>query len=99
MRRGSTPTNTFTVEIDLRNATVYVSYEQDGAVVLEKTGDALTVSSTSIVLQLTQEETMLFHPGKVLIQIAYVFPDGSADRSDIISTTFERIIKDEVIYP
>jgi len=97
MRRGSTPTNTFTVDIDLRDATVFVSYEQDGKVVLEKTGEDLTVGEGSIVLTMTQEETLAFHPGKVFIQIRYVFPTGAADASNIIQTTFERIIKDGVI--
>lgn len=99
MRRGSTPTNTFDVDIDLTNATVYVSYEQGGRVVLEKTGEDLTVTAESIVLHLTQEETLAFVPGKVNIQIRYVFPNGAADASNIINTTFERIIKDGVIEP
>lgn len=97
MRRGSTPTNTFDLDIDLRDATVYISYEQDGAVVIEKTGDALTVSEDKIVLTLTQEDTLKFRPGTVLIQIRYVFPNGVADASDIIQTSFGRIIKDGVI--
>lgn len=99
MRRGSTPTNTFTVDIDLTGATVFINYEQNGKVVLEKTGDDLTISETSIVLSLSQEDTLLFKPGKVLIQVRYVFPDGTADASNIIDTTFERIIKDGVIEP
>ena len=99
MRRGSTPTNTFDVDIDLTNATVFVSYEQGGRVVLEKTGEDLTVTAESIVLHLTQEETLAFVPGKVCIQIRYVFPNGAADASNIINTTFERIIKDGVIEP
>ena len=99
MRRGSTPVNTFDVDIDLRAATVFVSYEQDGEIIVEKTGEDLTVSETQIVLYMTQEETLLFHPGKVSIQIRYVFPSGSADASEIINTTIERIIKDGVIEP
>lgn len=99
MRRGSTPTNTFTVDIDLTGATIFVSYEQKNRVVLEKTGSDLTVTEDSIVLELTQEETLKFRPGEVLIQIRYVFPDGSADASNIIRTTFDRIIKDGVIEP
>lgn len=97
MRRGSTPTNTFTVEIDLTGATLFVSYEQNGRVVLEKTGDDLTVTAKSITLELTQEDTLSFVPGEVLIQIRYVFPNGAADASNIIRTSFERIIKDGVI--
>ena len=99
MRRGSTPTNTFDVDLDLRDATVFISYEQDGAIVVEKTGEDLTVGESQISLSLTQEETLKFHPGKVFMQIRYVFPNGAADGSDIIQTTFERIIKDGVIEP
>ena len=99
MKRGSTPVNTFEVDLNLTGATIFVTYEQNGRIVLEKTGSDLTVTEDSITLELTQADTLLFSPGKVLIQIRYVFPDGSADASDIITTTFERIIKDGVIEP
>lgn len=97
MRRGSTPTNTFDVDIDLRDATVFISYEQFGKVVLEKTNSDVTITETSIVTELSQEDTLKFVAGDVLIQIRYVFPNGAADASNIIKTTFERIIKDGVI--
>lgn len=100
MRRGSTPINTFTVPIDLSGATVFISYEQDSRVVIEKTNSDITFSSDEgyqITLQLTQEDTLKFKSGAVLIQIRYVFPDGTADASDLIKTSFERIIKDGVI--
>lgn len=99
MRRGSTPTNTFEVDIDLTGATVFVSYEQQGKTVIEKTGNALNISPDKIVLQLSQEETLSLKPGDVLIQLRYVFPNGAADASNIIRTTAERIIKDGVIHP
>lgn len=99
MRRGSTPTNTFETDIDLSGATVFVSYEQGGRIVVEKTGEDLTITNKAITLQLTQAETLAFVPGKVCIQIRYVFPDGTADASNIISTTFDRVIKDGVIEP
>lgn len=94
MKRGTTPTNTFAVDVDLTNATVFVDYEQDGEIVLEKTGTDLTVTTSSISLTLSQTDTLAFHPGRVLIQLRYVDTDGTADASNIISTTFERIIKD-----
>lgn len=101
MRRGSTPTNTFTLDVDLSTATVYITYEQNGKTVLEKTGEDLTFTSDQngyyIAVTLSQEETLKFSEGKVLIQIRYVFPNGTADASNIIQTTFERIIKDGVI--
>lgn len=100
MRRGSTPVNTFNVPMDLSGATVYISYEQNNRVVIEKTNPDLTFSSVEgyqITLRLSQEDTLKFRSGPVLIQIRYVFPDGTADASNLIHTTFERIIKDGVI--
>jgi hypothetical protein len=97
MRRGSTPTNTFLVDIDLRGATVYISYEQRKRVVFEKTNDDLTIEEDKITVDLSQEETLALIPGEVCIQIRYVFPNGKADASNIITTTAERIIKDGVI--
>lgn len=98
MRRGTTPTNTFTTQTDLTGATVFVDYEQRGLVVLEKTGSDLTITTTAVTLELTQEDTLSFKPGEVLIQIRAVYPDGTAIASNIIRTTFERIIKDGVIH-
>jgi len=97
MRRGSTPTNVFDVNVDLTDAKVYVDYEQDGKIVLEKTGTDLTVATDSVTVVLSQEDTLAFHDGRVLIQLRYVDQFGTADASNIISTTAERIIKDGVI--
>lgn len=103
MRRGSTPTNTFTLPMDLSQATVYISYEQGNRIVIEKTNADLTFAEDqqthtfTITLTLTQEDTLKFAPGNVNIQIRYVFANGDADASNIIRTTFERIIKDGVI--
>ena len=103
MRRGTTPTNTFTLDIDLSAATVYISYAQANAVVLEKTGTDLTFTSDEhgyyISVTLSQEDTLKFIPGDVAIQIRYVTSDGVADASNIIRTTAERILKDgEISY-
>ena len=94
MRRGTTPTNTFSVPLDLTGATIYISYEQDGKVVVEKTGTDITVATDSLTVKLTQNDTLGFHPGKVNIQVRYVDSFGTADASQIITTSFERIIKD-----
>jgi len=44
LRRGTTPTNTFNVNIDLREATVYVSYAQRGILLVDKTGTDLFIT-------------------------------------------------------
>ena len=99
MRRGTTPTNTFNVDVDLRGSTVYIDYEQNGQIVLEKTGADLDISANKIEVTLSQADTLAFKPGRVFIQIRYVTALGAADASNIISTTAERIIKDgEITY-
>jgi len=99
MRRGSTPTNTFDVDIDLTGATVFITYKQKGRTVIEKTGTDITVTSTSLTVELTQAETLALDVGEVEMQIRYVFPNGSADASNIMRATAERILKDGVIEP
>lgn len=99
MRRGTTPTNTFLLDVDLSGATIFVTYEQGGVNVLEKTGADLTVAPDSIAVKLTQADTLKFKPGNVNIQIRYVDAFGTADASNIITTTAERILKDgEIAY-
>ena len=85
------------MDIDLRGATVYISYEQRRRVVFEKTGDDLTIEEDRIIVELSQEDTLALITGEVCIQIRYVFPSGKSDASNIITTTAERIIKDGVI--
>lgn len=97
MKRGSTPVNTFDVDIDLTGATVYITYVQNGKVVVEKSGGDVTITADTLSCTLTQEETLAFANGDVEIQIGYVFPDGTADRSDIIRTKAERILHEGVI--
>lgn len=98
-RRGSTPTNTFSVNIDLTDATVYVSYWQRGKVIIEKTGDDLAITEDRIVVSLSQKDTLALQTGEVEIQIRYVMPDGTADASNIIKVNSERILKDgEITY-
>ena len=101
MRRGSTPTNVFNCNIDLTGATVFVTYQQNGVNLIEKTGDALTITATqtgcTVSVELSQEDTLLFATGRVLVQIRYVKADGTADASNIIGTTADKILKDGVI--
>lgn len=98
-RRGSTPTNTFDVDIDLTGATVFITYTQGGTVVLEKSGADVNITPTALTVELSQAETLRFTAGAAEIQIRYVFPDGAADASDIMRVSVDRILKDGVIEP
>ena len=94
MKRG-TKTN-----IDLTGATVFLTYSQRGRVVLEKTGDDLEISAEAIVTRLTQKDTLGFDAlQKVSIQIRYVFPDGTAGASNIMTASVGEILKDGEISP
>lgn len=95
MRRGTTPTHIFTTDTDLTNAVViYLSYEQYGEIVLEKTKEDMTVDSKQVKVTLTQEETLAFGDrGDVEMQIRARFPDDTAIASNIITADVERILK------
>lgn len=49
------------------------------------------------MVTLTQEDTLLFKPGEVDIQVRYVKESGKADASNIIKTTADQVLKDGVI--
>lgn len=93
-RRGSTPTNIFNLNIDLTDARVYVTYMQKGKVIVEKSNENLDITSDSLIVSLTQEDTLKFAPGDVEVQIRYVKADGSADASNIMTISATRILKD-----
>lgn len=100
MKRGTTPTNTFKTNIDLTGATVFLTYSQRGRVVLEKTSEDLEISAEVIVTRLTQKDTLGFDAlQKVSIQIRYVFPDGTAGASNIMTASVGEILKDGEISP
>lgn len=104
-KRGTTPTHVFETDIDLTAASIYITYKQDNRTVVEKHGSDITVVSTvssgvttcTMTIAMTQEETLAFKAGDVEIQVRYVLPDGTADASEIIRTRAERILKDGVI--
>ena len=99
MKRGTTPINKFKTSIDLTGATVFVTYAQGNKVVLEKTGDDLTISSESVEVLLAQKDTLAFSAERVKMQIRYVFPDGTAGASNIMSAEVGAILKDgEITY-
>ena len=100
MKRGTTPTNTFKTNIDLTGASVFVTYSQRGKNVLEKSGEDLSVSEDAVVTRLSQRDTLGFTATeKVRIQIRYVFPDGTAGASNIMTAEVGDILKDGEITP
>lgn len=99
MYRGTTPTHTISTDIELGNAVViYVTYQQNGKTVLEKTIDDIRITEEGIEVSLTQEETLLFGSARrALVQIRARSSTGQAVVSNIMSVDVKKILKEGVI--
>ena len=65
MRRGTTPTHTFKLNISLEGLeALYVTYQQNGETVVEKAlndeGVTVDTENSTITVKLTQADTLLF---------------------------------------
>lgn len=98
MVRGTTPTNTFEVDADLTEASaVYITYDQGGKVVFEKSNltGGVEITKDTVLVNLTQEDTLALNSSMpVKIQIRAKFPSGSAIASNMIRARVEDILKD-----
>ena len=99
MRRGTTPTHEFVVDVDMTSATaIYITYKQRDKVILEKNIDDITVTDTKLMVTLTQEETLMFSVNNnVEIQIRAKLDTGEAIASNIIKTSAQKVLKEGVI--
>lgn len=111
MRRGTTPTNRFITNLDLRDAKeAYMSYAQDEEVIFEKTLEDMVIKEINvecgdeditkylIAIKLTQEDTLALSTDMpVEIQCRPIFPDGTVPPCKIIRVPVERILKEGVI--
>lgn len=99
MIRGTTPTLEFTLPFDvtlIENA--YITFSQNGEVVLEKSLSDCEKSADKLTLRLTQEDTLKFiSPNIVEIQLRVKTFENDALASNIIKTSVEKILKDGVI--
>lgn len=96
--RGTTPTHTFRVPIDLTSAAALkVYYKQGYEVLVEKEKQDLVVTPTTITVELTQEETLRFADGQIKMQIRARMPNGKAVKSKVKTTSADELLKNEVI--
>ena len=99
MRRGTTPTHTFTVDLDLTTAQeIYLTYEQEQGLEvyeIEKTKADMEITADTIQVKLTQAETLKFNTTtKVKIQFRAIFEDGNAVASNIMTASADEILKE-----
>ena len=101
MRRGTTPLVSLVVYgHDLTDCTIYATIRQ-GANVLTKTGEDLTVeavgSDTAISYGLTQQDTLSLTQGKASVQIRWIDSEGVALATNISEIQIDGILLDGVI--
>ena len=99
MRRGTTPTHTFTLPfpVDIV-ANALIVYAQGDNEILRKTVEHCHMDGNTLSVNLTQEETLLFHCNKkVQIQVRVLTTDGKALASNIITTDVIKCLSDEVL--
>jgi hypothetical protein len=96
MYQGTTPAITFEIKgYDLTGATVFVSFKH-GNDLLTKSNVSVSYAGniSTVVCELTQEETLAMKKGAVIVQIRFIYPDGQA-----LATTKKAIEIEDVIYP
>ena len=102
MYRGTTPTHIFKTKTDLREAVeLFITYKQNGKVLVEKSIGDVNIEEDSITTTLTQEETLSFDSiGSVEMQIRVRFEGDPIDKalaSNIIKRPVGAILKEGVI--
>lgn len=95
MRRGTTPTFTFDVDLDLTGWDYYVTFEQGSREITRKDAEVIPANEggCQMLVRLTQEETLAFKAGvKGKAQIR-ACKDGDA----VASTVFEFPVHDVLL--
>lgn len=97
--RGTTPTHTFTLDLDTALLkTVRIIYSQMGRVIFVKTGGDVTLDGYNVRTTLTQEDTFCFscsHP--VEIQVRALDHLGAAVKTDVFTVPIGRCLENEVM--
>lgn len=98
MWRGTTPIHTFTLPDEFNGVEyecLYITYDQRGENVLEKSLYNGKIENGTIVLQLSQSETLEFKCNRpVDIQMRIKTKTGDALASNIVTIPIEEILKD-----
>ncbi len=99
MRRATTPTHRFTLDIDPSLISkIRITYAQNGDTILTKNEEDVTLDDNIAEVKLTQEETNLFDFGvNVKIQVRVLTTGGDALASEIFKVPCGRVLDDEVM--
>ena len=100
MRRGTTPFVTINTDQDLRDYAYILFTMEDRAgneINIDNSGDAMEVNPDSVVVRLSQDQTLSMSKGTVKMQIRARDTAGYAIASNIMTSTMEEILRDGVI--
>ena len=100
MRRGTTPYITINTDEDLTGYAYVLFTMEDRAgneINIDNGGDAMQVNPGSVVVRLSQDQTLSMSKGTVKMQIRARDSAGYAIASGIMTSTMEEILKDGVI--
>lgn len=99
MRRGTTPTHTFTLPIDAAQIDkLRITYVQKEKIVLKKTEDDVAIDGNAVRVKLTQAETLQFDESSgafVSIQIKVLTTGGDVLASEIFKVHPLQILDEE----
>lgn len=101
MIRGTTPSHILTIEgYDLTETRVYVTLSS-GFVRITKTNEDLAIAyeneTTSILLFLTQEDTLGLPTGDAEVQVRWIDSNGIAQATEIEKISVDRVLLPKVI--
>jgi len=103
MKQGTTPTILLTIENqDLSDKRIYVTFRH-GAKLITKTNDSMRVTyndpDTVLAVLLTQQETLAFFPGQILVDVRWIDSDGTALGTEIATINVtEALLKQVITY-
>ena len=77
-------------------AALYVTYQQNGHTVLEKTIDDVELEPDAIVVAISQNDSLKFDSrrGLVRIQIRIKTVDGYTSKSNVMTASVDELLKD-----
>jgi hypothetical protein len=97
MIRGSTPTHTFNCKLDPELIhKVRVLYSQNNVLVLKKEDEDCEKDGQTIIVKLSQEDTLKFKEGKVEIQLRVLTSTGESIPSKIHTVNVNKLLENEV---
>ena len=97
--KGCTCKNTFSIPFaESEIKVIFITYQQKGKTVIEKSLPDCTFSDGKVSVVLTQEDTLLLAENEYIeIQIRVRLHDGTLTKSKIVETYTDKVLKNEVI--